>query len=153
VRDNREVNDFPAYCLREDDAAKYMEARRWPSGPVCPHCTATHRAYALDSKPESANQLRKGVYKCGGCSKKFTVTVGTIFEDSRIPLYKWLLAVHLMSVSPDGVTAAELQRKLGLKSYRSALFMCYRIEWAAEQSPFAGELKALRRKDRKRGPL
>jgi transposase-like protein len=148
VRDNREVDDFPAHCLREDEATRYMEALRWPSGPVCPHCTSPRKAYALESKPESTNQVRKGVYKCCGCRKKFTVTVGTIFEDSRVPLYKWLLAAHLMCVSPEGITAAELQRKLGLKSYRSALFMSYRIEWAAEQSPFAGELKALRSKNR-----
>jgi transposase-like protein len=142
------VEDFPAYCLFEDDATEYMEARRWPSGPVCPHCTSPRKAYALESKPESANQGRKRVYKCGGCRKKFTVTVGTIFEDSRIPLYKWLLAAHLMCVSPNGMTAAEVQRKLGLRSYRSALFMCYRIGWATQQSPFAGELKALGRKNR-----
>jgi hypothetical protein len=91
-----------------------------------------------------------GVYKCAGCRRKFTVRVGSIFEDSRIPLHKWLLAMHLMCVTRKGLNAAELQRELGLRSYRSALFLSYRIEWALAQTPFAEELKASRKREKHR---
>jgi hypothetical protein len=80
--------------------------------------------------------MRGVVYKCAGCRRKFTVRLGTIFEDSRIPLHKWLLAVHLLCITREGLNAAELQRELGLGSYRSALFLRYRIEWALQaQAP------------------
>lgn len=110
----------------------------------------------MESKAESKNKLRAGVYKCGGCRKQFTVTVGTIFEDSHIPLHKWLFATHLMCSSKKGVSALQLQRELWGEnpdkkdkkgrptingSYRTAWFMCHRIRWAMTQSPMAESLK------------
>jgi transposase-like protein len=120
----------------EDAAREYLEAKLWPSGPFCPHCGVTENVYKLESKPGSKTQLRKGVYKCGGCRKPFTVTVGTIFEDSHIPLHKWLLGFHLMCSSKKGMSALQFQRELELGSYRSAWFMCHRIRWAMTQTPF-----------------
>src|ERR1700730_16010908 len=80
----------------DDDAAReFLESKLWPAGPVCPHCSALG-AYKLTAKPESKTPVRKGVYKCKGCRKQFTVRVGTIFEDSHIPLSKWLMGLHLM---------------------------------------------------------
>src|ERR1700691_806255 len=96
----------------EDSAREYLEAKLWPDGPFCPHCGVTENIYKLESKPDSKTQLRKGVYKCGGCRKPFTVTVGTVFEDSHIPLHKWLLATHLMCSSKKGISALQLQREL-----------------------------------------
>jgi transposase-like protein len=127
------TEDFPIFCTNEDEARRYLEEERWPAGPVCPHCKAARTVY----------RLRGGVSKCAGCRKKFTVRLGTVFEDSRIPLHKWLLAVHLICASKKGLNAAELQRALALRSYRSALFMAYRIEWALRQPPFAEELKGI----------
>jgi hypothetical protein len=138
-----------------DVARDYLEAKLWPSGPFCPHCGVTENIYKLESKSTTVekNRMRKGVYKCGGCRKQFTVTVGTIFEDSKIPLDKWLFATHLMCSSKKGVSALQLQRELWGEtktesgkvkingSYRTAWFMCHRIRWAMTQSPMADAVK------------
>jgi transposase-like protein len=127
----------------EDAAREYLEKNLWPDGPFCPHCGVIENIYKLESKPGSKTKLRKGVYKCGGCRKPFTVTVNTVFEDSHIPLHKWLLATHLMCSSKKGISALQLQRELELGSYRSAWFMCHRIRWAMTQTPFTGMLKGV----------
>jgi hypothetical protein len=75
------------------------------------------------------------VWNCNACHKQFTVTVGSIFEDSHIPLHKWLLAIHLMASSKKGISAHQLMRNLEIKSYRSAWFMAHRIRWALTQEP------------------
>jgi transposase-like protein len=127
----------------EDAAREHLESLLWKNGPVCPHCGVIENIYKLESNPDSKHKLRKGVYKCGGCRKQFTVTVGTIFEDSHIPLHKWLLAVHLMCSSKKGISALQLQRNLELGSYRTAWFMCHRIRWAMTQSPVVEKLKGI----------
>src|SRR3712207_4948533 len=108
----------------EDAARELLEAKRWPNGPVCPHCKA-EGAYKLTPKPGAKTSVRKGVWKCKACRKQFTVTVGTIFEDSRIPLSKWLLAIHLLCASKKGYSAHQLHRTLGV-TYKSAWFMAHR---------------------------
>src|SRR5207248_1593051 len=117
------------------------ESLRWPDGPVCPRCGST-KAYKLNPKPDSKRPVRKGVYKCGGWRKEFTVTVGTIFEDSHIPISKWLLAIHLMCASKKGISAHQLHRMLDL-SYKSAWFMCHRIRFAMGQEPLASKLSGI----------
>ena len=128
----------------EDAARNHLERTLWPDGPVCPHCGVIGEATKLAPKEGAKTHARKGVYQCNGCRKQFTVTVGTIFEDSKIPLHKWLLAIHLMCSSKKGVSALQLQRELWgedevtkkLKgSYRTAWFMCHRVRWAMTQSP------------------
>src|SRR5947199_9894185 len=90
--------------LSDDNAAReFLEAMRWPNGPVCPHCKSTI-AYRLVPRVESKCPVRKGVLKCKACRKQFTVTVGTIFEASHIPLSKWLLAIHLLCSSKKGMS-------------------------------------------------
>jgi len=86
---------------------------------------------------------RSGVFQCNACRKQFSVTVKTIFEGSKIPLHKWLLAIHLMCSSKKGVSALQLQRELELGSYRSAWFMCHRVRWAMTQTPMAEALKKM----------
>jgi transposase-like protein len=102
------------------DAAcrEYLEKRLWPNGPVCPHCKGT-KYYKLNDK-------RPGVYKCAACRKKFTVTIGTVFEDTHIPLRKWFRAIYLMMCSKKSISAHQLSRMLGI-SYESCWFMCHRI--------------------------
>jgi transposase-like protein len=119
----------------------YLEKLLWPGGPVCPHCGVIEEATKLDREEGSDTHGRKGLYQCNGCRKQFTVTVNTIFSDSKIPLHKWLLAFHLMCSSKKGISALQLQRELELGSYRSAWFMCHRIRWAMTQSPMAEALK------------
>jgi transposase-like protein len=82
----------------ENKAREFLESQLWPEGPVCPHC-GLHEAYKLVSHGAAPGKrpMRKGVYKCKGCRKQFTVRIGTIFEESKLPLRKWLMAIHLMT--------------------------------------------------------
>jgi transposase-like protein len=116
----------------EDDARKYLESIRWAHGVICPHCNSKEY-YKLTPKPDSKRPVRKGVYKCKKCRKQFTVTVGTIFSDSHIPLNKWLIAVYLIASSKKGFSANQLHRMLDI-TYKSAWFMAHRIRYAMEQT-------------------
>jgi transposase-like protein len=110
----------------EEKAREYLEAQRWPNGPVCPHCgTDSQRVTRL-----KGSKHRPGLYQCNVCKGQFTVTVGTLYEGSHIPLRKWLLAIHLLGSSNSGVTTYRLHRLLGISS-RSAWFMCQRIRGLA----------------------
>jgi transposase-like protein len=129
---------------RDEDAARaHMEASRWPDGPICPHCGVVNEATKLEPRANGKTHVRKGVYQCNGCREQFTVTVGTIFEDSHIPLHKWLLAIHLMWSSKKGISAHRLMRSLGIGSYRTARFMAHRVRWALTQHPIKGKLNGI----------
>lgn len=108
----------------EDKAREYLEALRWPSGAICPHCGSVEKHYKLGGKAH-----RAGVYKCSDCREQFTVTVGTLFTDSKVPLHKWLQACYMMSCSKKGVSSKQLERMLGV-SYKTAWFMSHRIREA-----------------------
>jgi transposase-like protein len=122
----------------EDAAREHLEKTRWPEGPICPHCGVIGEAFRLQGKT-----TRKGLWKCSACREPFTVTIGTIFEDSKIPLHKWLLAIHLMCSSKKGISAHQLMRNLDLGSYRTAWFMAHRIRWALGQEPMASKLAGI----------
>lgn len=125
------LSKFAKEFSNEDKARKLMEAMRWPDGPVCPHCK-NHKdksIYTLAPKKESNRPGRKGLYKCGACRKQFTVTVKTIFEDSHIPISKWLMAIVIMCGAKKSISAHQLHRMLGL-SYKAAWFMAHRIRFA-----------------------
>jgi transposase-like protein len=107
-----------------DKARQYLEAQVWPNGPVCPHCGGTERIAKSKAKTH-----RAGLYHCGDCREQFTVTVGSLFERSKIPLNKWLLAVYLLCSSKKGMSAKQLERMLGV-TYKSAWFMAHRIREA-----------------------
>jgi transposase-like protein len=115
------------------EAATYLESIRWPDGPVCPHCGESER------KPYPLKSKTRKLYKCAACRKQYTVTVGTIFEGSHIPLNKWLLAFYLLCSSKKGMSAHQLHRMLGV-TYKSAWFMAHRIRYSMEQPPFARPL-------------
>src|SRR5262245_48509339 len=93
----------------EDKAREYLEALRWPNGPACPRCGGAE-PYRLTPKATSKRPGRAGLLKCRACRKQFTVTVGTIFEDSHIKLSVWLIAMHLMAASKKGISAHQLHR-------------------------------------------
>jgi transposase-like protein len=127
----------------EDKAREFLEKMRWPDGPVCPHCGEVDNAYRLEPKPSKKDtHVRKGVWKCAGCREQFTVTVGTIFEDSHIPLSKWLLAYHLLCASKKGMSAHQLHRMLKI-NYRSAWFMAHRIRYTMSQEPLSLKLSGV----------
>jgi transposase-like protein len=107
-----------------EKAREHLEAIRWPKGPVCPHCGGVERNSKLEGKAH-----RAGLYFCGDCRSQFTVTVGTVFERSKIPLHKWVMATHLMCASKKGISAHQLHRMLGI-TYKSAWFMAHRIREA-----------------------
>ncbi|KAF0178967.1 MAG: hypothetical protein FD124_532 [Alphaproteobacteria bacterium] len=111
----------------EDAARAYYEAIRWPDGRVCPHCGTVGNSVLLQGK-----STRPGLYKCRDCRKPFSVTMGTIYERSHIPLHKWLLATHLLTASKKGMSAHQLFRMLGFGSYKTAWFMAHRIRKAME---------------------
>jgi transposase-like protein len=119
----------------EDTAREFLESKIWANGVRCPHCK-NEGAYKLTPKADSKTPVRKGVWKCKACRKQFTVTVGTIFEDSRIPLSKWFLAIHFMCASKKGVSAHQLHRELKI-TYKSAWFMAHRIRFAMAEQPLA----------------
>src|SRR5208337_587325 len=113
--------------LTEEEAREYLEKILWPNGPVCPHC-GQQGAWTLNGE-----SYRDGLYKCKACKEPFTVTIGTIMEDSHLPIRKWLIAFHLMCSSKKGISALQLQRELGLGSYQTAWHMAHRIRLAMNE--------------------
>lgn len=105
-------------------AREYLEALRWPNGPICPHCGVEDQATKLAGKAH-----RAGLYQCNVCREQFTVTVGTVFERSKVPLNKWLLATRLMASSKKGYSAHQLHRTIKV-TYKTAWFMFHRIREA-----------------------
>jgi transposase-like protein len=113
----------------EKKARKLFEALRWPDGkPICPHC-GFNEAYAMKSKKETKNKMRDGLYCCAACRKTFTATVGTAFEDSRVPISKWLMAISIICAAKKSVSALQLSRMLKT-TYKTAWFMAHRIRFS-----------------------
>lgn len=121
--------------LTETETREYFEKLRWANGVECVHCNSKEVTKLTGQKH------REGVYQCNGCYKQFTFTVGTVMEDSHIPLKKWLMAFHLMCSSKKGVSARQLKRDLGLGSYETAWFMAHRVRYAMSQEPMQEKLK------------
>ena len=117
-------------------ARELLESMRWPNGPECPLCGKTETVYRMLKLASSKKPGRPGLLRCRACKKQFTVTTGTVFEDSHIPLSKWLLAIHLLSSSKKGMSAHQFHRMLGI-TYKSAWFMAHRLRYAMSQGPLA----------------
>jgi transposase-like protein len=134
------LNDIAKSYSDETNARKFLETQRWPDGAICPHCgeegNATELAPIKFKDRKGRERVRDGVWKCKGCRKQFTVRVGTIFEDSHIPLTTWLKAIHLLCASKKGMSSHQLHRMLGV-TYKSAWFMSHRIRYAMAQLTFA----------------
>src|SRR5882724_2024023 len=134
----------------DETARHYLEEIRWPNGVVCPHCKNADQKRMWEIKENPAKKIRAGLYHCAECGKQFTVTVGTIFEDSHIPLRKWLVAWYLLCSSKKGISSLQIQRMLWgekngkpLGSYRTALFMMHRIRYALAQPVFTKQLSGV----------
>lgn len=107
----------------DDDACKaYLVARRWPAGPHCPRCDNAD-VYAVANKPFN--------WQCSRCAKaggyRFSVLVGTIFENTNIGMRAWFRVIHMMLTAKKGISALQVQRMMGFGSYRTAHYMCHRI--------------------------
>jgi transposase-like protein len=150
----------------EAKAREALEAIRWPDGPFCPHCGNVDPDKIAKGEGKAH---RAGLYYCAACNGQFTVTIGTVMERSKIPLSKWLLAMHLMGTSKKGMSALQLQRMLGV-TYKTAWFLCHRIREAmtptkvgplggegrtieADESYFGGKEKNKHVSKRKRGNI
>src|ERR1700730_15920100 len=112
----------------ENAAREALEAVRWPNGPVCPHCNNgdQEKIARVGGKKKTH---RGGLYYCNECKGQFTVTVGTVFERSKVPLTKWWMAAHMMNAGKNGVSAHEIHRQLGV-TYKTAWFMMHRLREA-----------------------
>jgi len=107
---------------------------------VCPKCKCDDQTKFSDIAANPIAKTRAGLRWCANCKDKFTVTIGTIFEDSHIPLRKWLIAWYLLCSSKKGISSLQLQRLLEFGSYRSALFMAHRIRYALKETGYAEKL-------------
>lgn len=157
------------YYSDEGEAYKFLESIRWADRQVCPHCGSIDRSIFLEPKG-GVRKTRTGkisarrVWKCLDCREQFSVLVGTIFEGTHIPLFKWLLAFHMLASAKNGIAAFELHRTLHI-SVESAWFMAHRIRFALEGEPtkekltgiveadetyFGGAAKNMHRFDRER---
>lgn len=121
-----------AHFHSEEAAFQYVEALLWPNGPVCPHCGAPSekigaiKGRTKPSKKHPQGVERHGLRKCYGCRKTFTVRVGSIFEDSHLPLHLWLQAIHLLTSAKKGVSTRHIQRLFNC-SMKTAWFLTHRI--------------------------
>jgi transposase-like protein len=123
---------LPKIYSDENVARRHLESLLWPDGPYCPHCgnADLKRIHKLQGK-----STRPGVFKCNECEKPFSVTVGTVFESSHVPLHKWVYATHLLTASKKGISSHQLMRMLGV-SYKTAWFMSHRIREGMRPAKF-----------------
>lgn len=124
----------------ENAARAHLEAIRWPNGPTCPHCGSVEGLRRLEGKSH-----RPGLFQCNACRQHFTVTVGTVYERSHIPLHKWLYATYLLTTSKKGISTHQLHRTLGI-TYKSAWFLSHRIREGmvpTNPTPMGGEGKVV----------
>src|SRR5258708_27062846 len=116
------MSDFSKPIFHDETKARqWLEARLWANGPICPKCGTIDEATLAHG-----DSHRPGLYQCNACREPFTVTVGTLYERSKVPLHKWLAATHLMMASKKGMSALQVGRMLGL-SKKTAWFLCHRI--------------------------
>jgi len=121
--------------LTESQARAHIEAIRWPNGPVCVHCGSVN-VYRMEGET-----TRDGLLACRDCRGHFTVTVGTVMEDSHLPLSTWVRAFHLVATSKKGISALQMQRQLGIGSYRTAWHLAHRIREAMRCGSVSNKLK------------
>ena len=109
----------------EQACIDHLRAMRWKNGAFCPHCGSTKVYHFSDDR----------THKCGDCKKRFSIKVGTIFEDSKLPLRKWFMAIFLLTSHKKGVASTALARSLGV-TQKTAWFMLHRLRYAAKTKSF-----------------
>ena len=142
TKDGPIIAALPAACSDEKAAVEFMERQRWGDQPACPHCGDLAVYQMKDSK--TGERQANYRWRCHGCKGQFTVRVGTVFEDSRIPMQHWCFGFWRASTSKKGVSALEIHRQTGI-SYKSCLFMLHRIRFAMSEtnpSPLTGTVES-----------
>jgi transposase-like protein len=123
IKSGKELDAMPKALPKRftdaDAARAHLEAIQWPDGPICPHCGTIDRASSIKGG-------RPGLWFCNACRAQFSVTVGTVFERSKLPLNTWLYANHLLCSSKKGISSQQLARMLGI-TVKTAWFMAHRI--------------------------
>ena len=114
----------------EEKCIKHLERIRWPQGLRCPQCNSSR---ILRFKADGKTGKERHLYNCRDCRYQYSVTVGTIFHDSHMPLTKWFLAIYMICSAKKGISALQLQRELEIGSYRTAWFMAHRIRLAMQE--------------------
>ena len=124
------MSDLSNPIFHDEEAAReWLEARVWKDGRVCPHCGAIDQSTLMKGKSH-----RPGLYQCNACREPFTVTIGTLYERSKVPLHTWLAVTHLMMASKKGMSALQISRMIG-KPYKTVWFLCHRIRESLKASP------------------
>lgn len=121
-REGRQAMFEEAYYQDDDAAREYLESIRWPTGTICPRCGSRNTA-TLNVRRQ------RGLHQCRDCRRQFTVTVGTVFERSHVPLHTWVQATYLLCSSKKGMSSHQIHRMLGV-TYKTAWFMTHRIREA-----------------------
>jgi transposase-like protein len=135
------VAAIPAACADEHTAVEFMERQRWGDTPACPRCGDTN-VYQLRDRA-TGERHRRWLWGCRGCRRQFTVRIGTILEDSRVPLRHWCYGYWAACAGKKGVSAMQIKRQTGL-SYKSALHLMHRIRWSmagAPEGPLTGTVE------------
>lgn len=132
------IEEMPLACADELAAVEFFERKLWGGTPRCPHCQSTAVYQMMDAK--TGGRSARFLWRCHACQKQFTVRIGTVLEESRLPLRHWVYAFWRMASSKKGVAALEIKRHCQI-SYRAALFLLHRIRYAMK--PAKGEMPLL----------
>jgi transposase-like protein len=124
------VKDIPKVCANELAAVEFFEAQRWGKSPVCPHCNSKD-VYQIKDRDGTRN--KRFLWRCRKCGEQYTVRIGMVYEDSRLPLRHWAYAFWRACSSKKGVSALEIKRQCQI-SYKSALFLMHRIRFAMKEN-------------------
>lgn len=135
--ENPILREIPVACINEQAAVEFMEKQRWGGIPACPHCGAMDVVQVKDS---NGNRNKRFLWRCHSCKVQFTVRIGTVFEDSRIPLKIWCYAFWKACSSKKGISALQISRECAI-SYKSALFLMHRIRYAMTEPKKQEKLK------------
>jgi transposase-like protein len=128
-KDFNSLYDLMQYFDTEEKCREHLKSIRWKNGQYCPHCGSVKVYEFKDGK----------TYKCGDCRKKFSIKVGTIFEDSKIPLRKWFIAIYLLTAHKKGISSMQLARDIGV-TQKSAWFILQRLRYASQTKSFRMKL-------------
>lgn len=135
------VKEIPMACADELAAVEFLEKQRWGKTPCCAHCGSVDVYKMVDT--ETGGRNRRFLWRCHDCKQQYTVRVGTVYEDSRIPLRHWCYAFWRACTSKKGVSALEIKRQCQI-SYKSALFLMNRIRFAmAPEAEAAPKMKGI----------
>jgi transposase-like protein len=133
------VKQLPLACVDETAAVKFMEKQRWGDMPACPHCGSINVSKMTDG---NGGRNRRFLWRCHDCKEQYTVRIGTVFEDSRLPLKYWCYAFWAACAHKKGVSALQISRQC-LISYKSALFLMHRVRYAMTEPRQKGKLRGV----------